>query len=309
MCLFPRIIINPKYKPNAKNNYNPPNLEDCRVYYAPIGCGKCIECRKQKSAGWKVRLNEDIRMNKNAVFVTLTFDEEHLLKWGSMVDDAPDKIVENEIARIAVRHFLEKWRKKTKKSVRHWLITELGHKGTERIHIHGIIWTYDKNLIIEKWDNGFVYLGTYVNETTIGYIVKYITKIDSDHKGFEPKIFASAGIGAGYFKRDDHKTNKFNGINTREYYQTRSGYKLNLPKYYRNKIYSDDEKEKLWINKLDKNERWVLGTKIDISKSEDRYYTILKQAHEKNKRLGYGDDTEEWSITRYKKDRKKLKKK
>ena len=35
--------------------------------------------------------------------------------------------------------------KNKQKSVRHWLITELGHNGTENIHLHGIIWT-NKNI-------------------------------------------------------------------------------------------------------------------------------------------------------------------
>ena len=40
----------------------------------------------------------------------------------------------------AIRLCLERIRKHTGKSVKHWFITELGHNGTERIHLHGIVW-------------------------------------------------------------------------------------------------------------------------------------------------------------------------
>ena len=48
MCLYPRLIKNPKYKPNKKNGgkVNPPL--DYRTMYVPIGCGVCMECCKKK---------------------------------------------------------------------------------------------------------------------------------------------------------------------------------------------------------------------------------------------------------------------
>ena len=48
MCLYPKLIKNPKYRPNKKNNYKAPICEDERVLYVPVGCGNCIECRNQK---------------------------------------------------------------------------------------------------------------------------------------------------------------------------------------------------------------------------------------------------------------------
>ena len=43
MCLYPRFMKNPKYKPNKKNGGKPPKITDKRVEYVPVGCGKCIE--------------------------------------------------------------------------------------------------------------------------------------------------------------------------------------------------------------------------------------------------------------------------
>ena len=100
------------------------------------------------------------------------------------------QIFENELATLAVRRFLERWRKKHKISVKHWLVTELGHEGTERIHLHGIIWHDNVLDIKEIWKYGIVWIGDYVNEKTINYIIKYINKIDLDHKGYESKILS-----------------------------------------------------------------------------------------------------------------------
>ena len=94
--------------------------------------------------------------------------------------------------------------KKTGKSIKHWFITELGHEKTERLHLHGIVWGIGTDqLIKEKWSYGITYTGNYVNEKTINYITKYMTKIDEKHPDFVGKVLCSKGIGAGYTKRPD----------------------------------------------------------------------------------------------------------
>ena len=266
MCLFPRIIENPKYKVTKKNGGEVPPIFDNRVKFVPIGCGNCLECKKQKYNEWKVRLLEDSRNNNNGRFVTLTFSNESIkkiIKEGKLESKGYE--LDNEIAVYAVRHFLERWRKEHKKSVRHWLITELGHKGTENIHLHGIIWTNELSDIEKHWRYGYVYIGySGVNELTANYLSKYILKTDIQHKEYKSKIMCSKGIGGNYKERLDSKRNLYKKGETIEYYVDKKGVKSGLPKYYRNQLYSDEEKEALWIEKLDKKERWVLGNKVDI---------------------------------------------
>ena len=125
MCLYPKLIRNPKYKANKKNGGVIPHMKDERVGFTPIGCGECIECMKKKANEWRVRLNEDIKKHTNGVFVTLTFSNESYRELSKLCKGKGYNL-DNEIATLAVRRFLERWRKKYKKSVRHWLITELG---------------------------------------------------------------------------------------------------------------------------------------------------------------------------------------
>ncbi len=294
MCLFPRLIENRKYIKNKKNKGVIPPLKDKRTLYVPTKCGKCIECKKQKGREWAVRLHEEIRNEKNGKFVTLTFSNESIKELSSTIKGLKGYNLDNEIATKGVRRFLERWRKKYKKSVRHWLVTELGQKGTENIHIHGIIWTDKKEEIEKIWKYGHVWIGQFVNEKTINYIVKYINKTDEKHKEYESKILTSNGIGKGYIERIDSKANKYKKGKTKETYTTRQGTKLALPIYYRNKIYTEEEREELWLEKLDKEERYILGEKISIKNGEEEYYKTLEYYKKLNKRLGYGDNEINW---------------
>lgn len=329
MCLYPRLIENPKYRPNKKNGGKPPKAADLRLKMVPIACGNCIECRKQNANNWRIRLTEELKSQneegKKGYMVTLTFDNKHLNKYIKLAteentdkDTEPtNKYEQNEIkeyktinkaAKIAIRRFLERWRQKYKRSLRHFFITELGEEN-DRLHLHGIIFTEEEkaNELQRIWKNGIIHRGNFCNLQTINYIIKYITKYDNKHKGYKPSVLCSPAIGRNYIKTG--KTyNKFKKENTKEYYRTEKGYKLNLPIYYRNAIYSEKEKEQLWLYKLDKQTRYILGTeyKTDNLKNTTEYIKALKEAQNKNIKLGYGKI--EYKIEDYTKALKKINK-
>lgn len=263
---------------------------------------------KQKKREWQVRLLEDIKANKNGKFITLTFSKQSLQQLQHLIIQTNnDYINNNNIATLAIRRFMERWRKKYEVSLRHWLVTELGQTNTERIHLHGILFTNEtKETIDEIWQYGMTWAGTYVNEKTINYITKYINKQDLTHKNYIPKILCSPGIGSNYLNTYNSSLNKFKDYDTKEFYRTTTGHKIALPKYYRNKIYSEDEKEKLWMNKLDEETRYILGQKIDISQNDDEYNESIKYYREYNKQLGFGDDTINWDARQYKNTLKKI---
>lgn len=275
--------------PTKKNNWNPPELTDERLKYVAIGCQECIECRRQKANQWRVRLQEELKENAVAKFVTLTFSNEELIK---LIKET--RVGEsNAIMTIAMRRFLERWRKKYKKSVKHWAVTELGGRH-DRIHVHTILFTDVENETIQKiWKYGNIWVGDYVNQKTINYIVKYMTKIDEKHKNYKSIVLTSPGIGKNY---KNAERNKYNGINTKDNYILNNGQKIALPIYYRNKIYSEEEREKLWIQRIEREERYVMGERIKMITKEDEllYFRKLKAAQAKNKRIGYGDDGKEW---------------
>lgn len=301
MCLFPRIIQNPRYKKNKKNGGNIPKAKDPRIKGVPIPCGVCIECRRAKAREWQARLTEEIREEGKAQFVTLTFDEEHYT-------EETDYKKMNEFAANEIRLLIKRIVKKNRKSIRHWFITELGHEGTERLHIHGITWTnWDQKSWEEIWGRGFVYIGEYCNEKTINYITKYITKTDLMHKEFLGRIFCSKGIGRNWTQRFEAKTRKFIPGKTNTLYKTPSGAKIQLPTYWRKKLFTEDECEKLWIEKIDKQKRYVMGNEISTRKGYKEYISALKLAQETNKKLGFPEPDFKWSEEQYMKKRAKMK--
>lgn len=302
------MIKNRKYTKNKKNKGNVPNLPDRRVEYVPTKCGNCMECRRQKANEWRVRLLEHIKTTQHGKFITLTLSNESIKelythqitrtdKESGTIQKIPISTLtgydrDNQIATRATRLFNERWRKKYGKAIQHWLITELGHNGTENIHLHGIVWTPEHiDNVREIWNYGWIWpkpwtkQRTYVNNRTITYMMKYVTKIDFKHKEYKPIILCSPGIGKQYTATSAAEKNvKENKLT----YRTSTGHEIALPTYWTKKLFTEEDREEIWLQRLNKEERWVDGIRYDISKTQSNYERAVKDARRKNKELGYG---------------------
>ncbi|AXH73274.1 MAG: putative replication initiation protein [Microviridae sp.] len=324
MCLYPKLIKNPKYKMNKKNGGNIPPVNDERVTMVPIGCQTCIECRGQKARDWNVRLQEDIKDNTNGQYWVLTYSTESIKKLTTEIQRYKDKKgkpyegykLDNAIAIRSMRYFLERWRKKYGKSLRHWAVTELGGKHTEHLHINIIAWTDEQEIVESIWQYGHVWRGyiskktgkierTYVTAKTVNYIVKYVSKVDAKHINYQAIVLTSPGIGRRYIEHGDARKNKYNEKKTEERYRAPNGAKMAIPIYWRNKIYTDEEREKLWLQKLDKNERWVCGELV-AADDEKTYNNVLDYHRRRTKQIGYPDPDERWNKREYEEARRIL---
>ena len=291
MCLYPTFIKNPKYKPSKKNKGRPPICKDKRLLYIPIKCGYCIECRKQKQREWRVRLEEELRSNYG-YFITLTISPEGIkdleektgLKW---------KENPNEIATKGLRLFLERVRKDTNKSMRHWCVTELG-EDCDRIHLHGVFFGQKSAELIKKhWKYGFIFIGQYCNSRSINYMTKYMLKVDIKHPEFKQIVLASPGIGSGYFDRLEWQWQKQNYKRLEvPTYTFRNGTKMAMPKYYKDKLFTEKERNEMWINNLNRGILWIYGEKV---KAND-WKTIdnLRKYWQNFGRTIMGDDPIAW---------------
>lgn len=305
MCLYPKLITNPKYLPNKKNNYEVTQPKDKRIKMVAIGCGKCIECRRKKIREWMVRIEWEERTTRiRGRTITLTFDEASLDKLPS---DA------NEAAAEAIRLFLKRWDKEKHRTIRHWFVTELGKEATERLHLHGIVWETDYKDIQRIWGYGNVKFGDKygndaVTERAIRYMTKYIMKPNEKDPNWMGKIFASKGIGKAFKNSETAKRLSAKGKDAPQYLKLKSGVKIDIPIYYRNKIFTEEEREDIWIKLLDKEERYVMGQKFDVStlQGDIEYEKALAYQQKENERLGY--PKQPWSKKKYKKNRKILQK-
>lgn len=76
-----------------------------------IPCGKCIQCQLAKAKDWAVRCSHEASQYKYNYFVTLTYNDEHLVK--GKYNDNPTLVKEH------FKNFVESLRKKLKRQLDH----------------------------------------------------------------------------------------------------------------------------------------------------------------------------------------------
>ena len=242
-CLLERKVVNPHYKKIHPDKHFL-LFGDRDDYYIPVDCGVCVNCVNKYKSSWNFRLVKEfeyytIDQLKRSYYVTLTMAPEYYSE------------TKSEVAKL-FRRFLERIRKHTNKSVRHFFISERGEddNGEHRIHFHGFLFdiTFNPNRIWSFWNYGFVKVKPCINSEEslldfIGYCTGYITKDVDDciiDKYDKPYVFVSPGLGKSY--STDVKNISFHHQNNQlvpfvlENKSIRS-----LPRYLRNKIFSEDE--------------------------------------------------------------------
>ena len=208
----------------------------------------------------------------------------------------------NGICKVAVKRFRERWRKKYDKSPRHWLVTELGGE-YGRIHMHGILFEdTTQEELAELWKYGFVYIGKYVNEKTISYIVKYLFKQSEVDRLYTPIVLTSPGIGKSFFQTYDCQAL---GID-RTKVKLKSGVEMEAPTYYKQRQISESDREIIHLKNITKQEIWIDG--IKYIKTPDNAKVINQARQEamiKYQKLGYLSENEILMIAKQKRREKK----
>lgn len=247
-CLKPVKIINPHYlklcngdKRQAYENYR------MKVdYKITVGCGKCFLCKKSYQSKWRLRLNHEYMYGahdlKNSYFVTLTLNEDYYQK--ALYHSSQ-----------LIREFLEAYRYQVKKrtgkgkSVFHWIVSERGEK-RGRLHFHGILFdcVLPKYIIEQCWKYGFVSFKQ-LTLKRCGYVTKYITKGNSpsackESVEHQPRVWCSAGIGKCYVELPTVRS-----LHVTPYglvpFIVKNNFVYGMPRYYKQKIFSDEERELL----------------------------------------------------------------
>lgn len=142
-----------------------------------VPCGQCIGCKLERSRLWAIRCMHETTLHENSIFVTLTYDDEHLPPNGNL--NRPD---------------LQKFFKRLKKghpNVRRFYCGEYGDQ-TRRPHYHAILFGYspdDKQLhrvksgnryyvsekLLKLWKHGHCEFSDVTFETC-AYVARYVTK-------------------------------------------------------------------------------------------------------------------------------------
>lgn len=98
-----------------------------------VPCGHCIGCRLDHSRKWANRMALEKETYEKAMFVTLTYDNEHLPVCYTYNDVEFGTLVKKD-----VQDFLKRLRRKLDKHISYYLSGEYGDH-TERPHYHAII--------------------------------------------------------------------------------------------------------------------------------------------------------------------------
>ena len=193
--------------------------------FVMVPCNRCIGCRLDYARQWANRMVLELLDNPDALFITLTYDEEHV------------PFSDKGYRTVSVRDcqlFMKSLRKHfAGKKIRFFLASEYGPK-TKRPHYHGIFYglrmedfpdlqlykynnlhqpLYISELLSKTlWKRGFCTIGSVSRDTcayTARYVLKKLKGKDTSfytERGITPEFTLSSrrpGIGLGYF--DNHK--------------------------------------------------------------------------------------------------------
>lgn len=246
-----------------------------------IPCGKCIECRMQKSKEWGMRAFAEYQTCKNGLFLTITYE------------NAPKSLILSHLQK-----FIKALRNKYGAGVKYIACGEYGSiKNSMRSHYHGIFFnikpkdlkiskynmeTGDHRIlesqeITELWRKGIVFIEQVTFDSckyVAGYVEKKLT--NEEYKLFnikKPFHIYSKGIGEQYFKEHYKEIYKSDELILPGMKPTKP------PRYYDKLLFKTDIK----LYKKIKEQRRKSGELLSANPWTDyQYFKIYKKNREIN---------------------------
>ena len=231
-----------------------------------VPCNTCIYCLSNKRDQWSFRLGKELKQATTAYFITLTYDDENLI-YGDTSPTLVKRDLQLFIKRLRQENtkMVQEYQDNSKErldelkyKIRYYAVGEYGTK-TLRPHYHGIFFNIHKgikNQIENIWKKGRIHLGT-VNGASIHYTTKYMITKGKQPKNVEP-CFAimsrKPAIGSNYLK--NIKSTKIDHV-------IKDGYKMAMPKYYKDKTLKLTQHEKL-------QRKTEIQKKLDILEEKKR---------------------------------------
>lgn len=238
-------------------------------------CGKCVICRSNRAKQWIPRIYFE-SLNQPCAFVTLTYNEENLpRKDGKGILDYRD-----------IQLFFKRLRKSySRKKLRYYGVGEYGPT-TYRPHWHFLLFglpsnDFTKSLIESSWGKGFVTVDK-IHINRIKYLVDYINpyELHSDEirgKEFPPRSYMSRrpGIGAAWLT-EQRAREMFNRFDTT---LRINGTVYSLPRYYRDRIYIDEESRLILRERAQKHMQAIDDRYHQLFDERDRLRGALRPTH------------------------------
>lgn len=162
-------------------------------WYIPVPCGKCFSCKCDYSRDWANRMILELQDHNEAMFLTLTYNDEHL----PLSPQGYPTLVKRD-----VQLFLKRLRKHLGDlRIRYYLAGEYG-SSTHRPHYHAIIYGIGLNTFPDLvyrgcnklgnpfytsptleaiWSHGFITFSS-VTWRTCNYVARYVLKKQAERE-------------------------------------------------------------------------------------------------------------------------------
>lgn len=219
-----------------------------------VPCGKCYACLTNRRNDWAVRLQVEHKYATSAFFITLTYNELEI-PYNPVVDELTGEIrYVPSVRKKDLQLYFKRIRKYS--TCRYYAVGEYG-TNTKRPHYHILLFSYDINYLDKLhqcWPFGHIKIGT-VSESSIMYTCKYhVNRTDYPECADPSFCLMSRRPGIGYAYLESPGTRQYyEGWTDRAYFPLH-GRKLRLPRYLRDKLYSEDERKNLIYNIQTKEE-------------------------------------------------------
>lgn len=234
-------------------------------------CGKCGSCRQNNVADWTFRLVQESKQAVTAWWICLTYADPFLVyniesRLPELCKDHLKKFMRDLRNYQARKVWIRKGKKlvKTKLKIRFYAVGEYG-EDFGRPHFHLVLWNAERqtiNYLNQIWYRGLIDVDL-LDIGGLPYMCKYHLNPLPDHD-VRVKPFArmsrKPGIGYNYisFSRDGgyqnfmrHKTGMVNYIMS-------NGFKIRMPRYFRDKIFTEPQKAKMRVEAIEMNDRIYL---------------------------------------------------
>lgn len=251
-----------------------PQQAMCRDAVIRVQCGRCIRCRLARAYSWAARCVHEASLYEDNIFITLTYDDDHLPSLGSL--HYPD--FQNFMKRL--RNYSEYRRGR---SFKYYMCGEYGEE-VNRPHYHALLFDFKfhdqkpvrlldssyphwkSDTLSEIWGKGLVDIGT-VTQDSAQYVASYCTKIfrsddqwkvDLFYGGRSPEFgHMSQGLGLKWLDRFHSDVYNHDAV------VMKGGAKMRPPRYYDSKyelLYPNEAevvfaKRRKWRTKRDESWR------------------------------------------------------
>lgn len=218
----------------------------------PVPCGKCYDCKMRYAQQWCFRIMHEERISKLSYFITLTYNTNFvpLTRKGFMTLDDGEHL-RNFVKRVRNYYRYRKKNPITKRMkyyydkvprIKYYAVGEYGSQN-KRPHYHMVIFNACEESILKAWSYGDIHFGQ-VNGASVMYSLKYIMKdgqIPMFNGDDRIKEYRRTSINMGSSFLTPEIISYYRKREMQPFIVLSGGFKIAIPRYFREKIWRKEE--------------------------------------------------------------------